>query len=328
MERQEMVDSEALCRRGVETGFTEPPPRKVMSPLIDVHTHAGVGGDTPQLLAAAQLYHVARLVTIAPLEESLELAGRYPGRTVPAATLLYEHRQEADRFAAENIELLQRGEAAGLRVVKFWFKPPFNVRMSLKLDDRRLDPIFSEMERLRLVALVHIADPDIWWIKYYGDRSIYDTKEVTYLQIEHRLAANPGVPFILAHFGGDPEHLDHLDRLLSTYPNLYLDTSATKWIVRELGRQRKAAREFCQRWSGRLLFGTDQVVINHSEPARYTSRYWIHQVFWETDIVCPLPIADPDSEGPPLIRGLDLPAEVLAAIYHDNAVRVLRLPDV
>ncbi len=44
-------------------------------------------------------------------------------------------------------------------------------------------------------------------------------------------------PFIAAHLGGWPENLNFLDGLLSRHDNLYLDTSATKWMVRTLSQQ-------------------------------------------------------------------------------------------
>jgi hypothetical protein len=93
-----------------------------------------------------------------------------------------------------------------------------------------------------------------------------------------------------------------------------------------LGRQREAAQEFFRRWAGRICFGTDQVVVKESEPVRYTMRYWVHQMFWETDLVCPSPIADPDSDGPPSIRGLDLPEDVLRQIYWETAGRAFGIP--
>jgi hypothetical protein len=37
--------------------------------------------------------------------------------------------------------------------------------------------------------------------------------------------------------------------------------------------------------------------------------------------VCPSPIADPDSDGPPEIRGLDLPVDVLEQIYWKTGER-------
>ncbi len=63
----------------------------------------------------------------------------------------------------------------------------------------------------------------------------------------------------------------------------------------------------------------DQVVLKDSEPVRYTMRYWVHQMFWETDLVCESPIADPDSDGVPSLRGLDLPVDVLEQIYWKTA---------
>lgn len=305
--------------------FGTPPPRKVDVPLIDVHTHARRHPETRLLVEAARRYGIERLVTIASLDDCLWLKEEFAGEVLMAATLAYDNRADPDRFARDNITLLERGAAAGLKVVKLWFKPSFNVDFGMKLDDPRLAPIFTCMGELGLVALAHIADPDVWWLKYYSDRNVYETKEETYRQAENVLARYPQVKFILAHLGGDPEHLDHLDRLLATYPNLYLDTSATKWLVRELGKQREAACQFFLRWNQRVLFGSDLVVRPGLPPDHYLSRYWVHQLFWETGIVCPSPIPDPDCEGTPMIRGLDLPAGVLRAIYHDNAVQVLGL---
>jgi hypothetical protein len=94
-------------------------------------------------------------------------------------------------------------------------------------------------------------------------------------------------------------------------------------MVRELGRQPEAARAFFTRYADRLLFGTDQVVLDEPDSERYLVRYWIHQMFWETDLVCELPIDDPDAEGVPMLRGINLPAAVLRKVYSDNAARWL-----
>ena len=44
-------------------------------------------------------------------------------------------------------------------------------------------------------------------------------------------------------------------------------------------------------------------------------------MFWETDLVCDSPIADPDSDGLPYVRGLDLPGDILEQIYWKTAER-------
>jgi len=59
--------------------------------------------------------------------------------------------------------------------------------------------------------------------------------------------------------GGDPEHADHLQALLESYPHFYLDTSATKWQVREVSAHRDAIRALVCRFPDRFLFGSDVV---------------------------------------------------------------------
>ena len=304
-----------------------PSPRKVTCPIVDVHTHSAPNRETARLIEAADIYGITKLVVISKLDAGLALCAAFPGRVIPATWLEYDRAADTKAFVADNLRLLDRAASAGVHIVKFWFAPRFYKERHMRLDDERLEPIFAAMGRLGFLALVHIADPDIWFRKYYADRSLYGTKEEQYQPLERVLAAHHDVNFIAAHLGGDPEHLGHLDALLRAHRNLYLDTSATRWLVRELGRQTGATREFFARNSDRILFGTDQVVLESSEPERYTSRYWIHQVFWETDTVCPLPIDDPDATGQPVLSGVNLPADVLEKIYWKNPARLLGLEE-
>ena len=118
---------------------------------------------------------------------------------------------------------------------------------------------------------------------------------------------------------------ERLQRMLDTYPNLYLDTSATRWMVREISAQRDPAREFVIRNADRLLFGTDQVSGDDRGFDFLASRFWCHRKLWETAFTGPSPIYDPDlpKENQPPLRGLALPDEVLQKLYHDNAVKLL-----
>ncbi len=304
--------------------FTTPPPRKVRCPIVDMHTHMTEPGTNHELVDAARLYGITRILAIAPLDDGLELARRYPGEIAVAARALLPQADSAEPIEDRAVHIVRRAHAHGVRIIKFWFAPRIRDRLDFLLDSSRLDPVFDAIAECGLGVLVHVSDPDRWFERRY-DPARYGTKADQYPMLEARLRRHPTVPFLAAHMGGDPEHLDHLAALLTRYPNLYLDTSATKWIVRELGRQREAAREFFRRWAERLCFGTDQVVLKESDPARYTVRYWVHQMFWETDLVCPSPIDDPDSDGEPVLRGLDLPEDVLEQVYYKNAERVFRI---
>jgi predicted TIM-barrel fold metal-dependent hydrolase len=307
------------------TGFASPPPRKVQGPIVDVHTHATEPATNHELIEAARRYGIAKVVVLAPLEEGLTIQARYPQEVVLAVRPILHEPKHQMALLDRAVETVHRARERGVPLIKLWFAPRIRDRLDFLLDSPRLDPVFHAIAEEGLGILVHVADPDRWFERKY-DPVKYGTKADQYPMLETRLRQFPTIPFIGAHMGGDPEHLDHLADLLTRYPNLHLDTSATKWVVRELGRQRNAAREFFQRWAGRICFGTDQVVFKESDPVRYTMRYWVHQMFWETDLVCPSPIADPDSDGPPYIRGLDLPQDVLEQIYWKTAERAFGIP--
>ena len=305
------------------TGFRSPPPRKGHTPLADVHTHIA-RKQVDELIDAARLYGVEKIFSIAPLDDALRLRDRYPGLIEPVTNLAFDHRQDPAQFAEENRALLARAVTGGVRVVKLWLSPRASDRFDgLQLDSPLLDPIFEGLAQHRLRLLLHVADPDLWFEKKYTDVAKYGTKGDQYVRLEQRLTRFPTVRVLVAHMGGHPEDLAHLGRLLDRYRNLSLDTGATRWMVRELGRQPEAARAFFAQYADRLLFGTDQVVLDEPDAERYAVRYWIHQMFWETDLVCELPIDDPDADGVPMLRGLDLPAEVLKKVYWDNAIRWL-----
>jgi predicted TIM-barrel fold metal-dependent hydrolase len=230
------------------------------------------------------------------------------------------------RFVSENLGALDAARAKGARIVKMWMAPRLRDRLNSQVprpDAAALDPIFEFIERQDMMVLIHVSDPDRWFETKYADSARFGTKADQYPPLEARMARHRGVLFQAAHMAGNPEHLDQLDRLLRDHPNLVVDTSATRWMVRELGRNPEQTRTFFDKWADRIVFGTDQVVRHDPEPLRYTVRYWIHRVFWETDITCPLPIEDPDSGGPPILRGVNLSPRTLERIYWQTPLRVL-----
>lgn len=314
------IDYELLEKAQAE-GFSQPPPRKVDCPIVDIHTHTWSLDTAKPLFEAARLYNIDKLALITTVNDGIELQRQYP-ETSLIAWLNWDVADDAEKFAEVNRQIVRDAAAAGARLIKMWFAPRFFDHHNWRMNDTRLDPVFEEISRQKLGILVHVADPDKWFERVYTDVERYGTKADQYKQLTDRLEAHPDIPILVAHMGGNPEHLDELGALLDRYPNMYVDTSATRWIVRELGKQPDAARAFFAKYKERIMFGTDQVAVKEPEPYRYTSRYWIHQLFWETDVVCPLPIDDDDADGTPLLQGIDLPEDILPWIYYRNAVRV------
>jgi hypothetical protein len=163
----------------------------------------------------------------------------------------------------------------------------------------------------------------------YADSAKFGTKMDQYIGLERMLQMFPEVTWIGAHMGGDIEHPDHLAALLEKYPHFYLDTSATKWIVREASRHPQPVHELVCRFPERFLFGTDLVTRHNLVPEHYVSRYWCQRTLWESTWQGLSPIADPDyvpgrdEPATPMLRGLGLPPDVLAKVYLTNSQRLL-----
>jgi hypothetical protein len=229
--------------------------------------------------------------------------------------------------------LLDQFLEAGIEIVKFWAAPRGRDR-GLTLDT----PWRIESARRARAAgvgtfMVHVADPDAWFRTVYADAAKFGTKAEQYRPLERMLEMFPDVNWIGAHMGGDPEHPDHLQELLERYPNLYFDTSATKWQVREVSQRPEAIRSLVCRFPDRFLFGSDLVTRHLLHADHYASRYWCQRTLWESDWRGQSPIADPDhfhdrqdKPSPPL-RGVGLPPEVVQKVYFENARRLLGKPE-
>jgi hypothetical protein len=248
----------------------------------------------------------------------------------------------------------------GARLVKFWCGP----RGRKYAKDFGADPsLFTlahpwrrkQMDHaasLGYMFMTHLADPDTWFATTYADSGFYGTKLSQYDAIE-TLAAEYDVPWLIAHMGGWPEDLDFVDGLLTRHPNIVIDTSATKWMVRELSRHPSdRLLAFLRKFEGRVLFGSDIVTDDaHTTTDEgwrgigaqsstedeawdlYASRYYAYRTMFETAYEGESPIADPDlamvnpdryaaMDAPPL-RGHQLPGDVLTSLYNTATTSTL-----
>jgi predicted TIM-barrel fold metal-dependent hydrolase len=198
-------------------------------------------------------------------------------------------------------------------------------KRGLKLDSPELEPLFREIVARKMAVMTHVGDPDTWYAGKYADAAKYGTRDEHYAMWRRVLERYPDVPWVGAHTGGNPENLARLQNLLDTFPNLWLDNSATRWMVREISARRDEAREFFIRNADHIMWGSDQVSGDDRGFDFLASRWWCHRKLWETAYIGRTPIFDPDlpEENQPTLRGLALPDEVLQKVYHDNATRFL-----
>ena len=326
--------------------------------IIDIHAH--ING-----LAAAEVWHpiasafgVERTFSMSRLEDVAALRARL-GDAIEFIAFPDFHDQDRRRgHGVGYLERIEKYREAGARIVKFWNAPRFidfghdaGEPQMLALDGALRIEQMKLAERLGMMCMTHVGDPDTWFATKYADHTRYGRKLDHYIPLRRALDRF-AMPWIAAHLGGFPEDLGFLDALLEAHPNLHLDTSATKWIVRELGRHpRDEVVSFLTKWRGRIFFGTDTVTTDEhlrdgdksSEMARkatsrdaahdlYASRYWALRMLWEGVGETPSPIADPDlamvapdrhsPNDAPLLRGITVPPDLLRDLYRDAALRL------
>ncbi len=315
-------------------------------PIIDIHAHVlqtrpddppngppkGVGpgasvGQAETMLAVGEEFGVVQTVTMCHENDVGPLRARFGDRIRFNAMI---NKMTIDEPDGEVFRRLDHFLEQGVAMIKFWAAPRGRDRGLLVDAPWRIEAARRARGAGVRTVMVHVGDPDVWFSTVYADAARFGTKPDQYVGLERMLQLFPDLTWIGAHMGGDPEHPDHLAALLERYPHLHLDTSATKWQVREVSRHPEAIRALICRFPDRFLWGSDLVTRHTLTREHYVSRYWCQRTLWESAWQGPSPIADPDwkpAEGEPStppLRGVALPMDVLEKVYLRNAERLLQ----
>jgi len=328
-------------------------------PIIDVHAHingaeaSAIFREVMDLFGIRQVWTQTRMTDAAAVRKVLGDRARFIA--VPDFSLEDRRMAHTTGFL-DNIRRFR--EEYDARLIKLYNAPRIYDYLGEQGDIAGLDSEWRVRQaelacELGMAFMTHVADPDTWFEKKYTDTAKYGTKAEQYEALE-RMLERFDRPWIAAHMGGWPENLEFLSGLLERHDNLYLDTSATKWMVRELSRHpREALVAFVDRWQSRILFGSDIVTMddhlrpNDGEATRfgaaladgpeaafglYASRYWCLRTLWETDYDGESAIADPDLKmidpdrydemSAPRLRGKALPEPLLRSLYAEGASRL------
>jgi len=300
--------------------------------LIDVHAHMHLmkGKLETETFQAELLVNVALefgvrcLWTMSPSDHIVRLKERF-GDLLIFNGYIDKATQEPDDAVYRRLDQYLE---AGVRIIKLWAGPKPRGRDALLDVPWRFEIVRRSINAGIRVFMAHVADPDIRFRHAYDDQRIFSTKQEHYSALEKMLLMFPEVTWIVAHMGGWPENPDRLESLLERHANLYFDTSATRWQVREVSCRHERFHDLISRWSDRFLFGSDLVTRPASEREHYVSRYWCQRTLWESQYRGQSPIADEDwkLENPtasPLLCGLSLPDHVLDKLYFGNAFQIL-----
>lgn len=301
------------------------PRPNIRGPVIDYHSHLFACRHAKAWFEAADHFGIDAFVSMTPLEEALVVQRAYPGRIQFIAIPTWNDGKALQAWADDYFRRIEGFYNLGSRIVKFHLAPGTMAMRGWDMTSPLLRKLIDEVVSRDMIIMSHIGDPDTWYNAKYTDHAKFGTRDQHYQNWEDLLAAYKHRAWVGAHLGGNPENPARLQHLLDTYPNLYLDLSATRWMVREVSNHRDAMREFVIRNQNRLLWGSDQVSGDGRDFDFLASRFWAHRKLWETAYIGPSPILDPDvtPEQQPTLRGLALPDDVLQKLYHDNTIALL-----
>ena len=322
-------------------------------PIIDIHTHVSSPRAAELYLDACDSYGIERCWTmtgrenVQPIRDSLtdDRKGRIQFICVPNFT----RREEAGTFTTKWLEDIEAFYGLGSRIIKYWAAPrgrdlaPGNDNPMLLDSPIRRQGMKLAYDTGYRVFMTHVGDPDTWFQTAYADASKYGTKLDQFKPLERLLDQYHDVTWIGAHMGGNPEDLDWLHEFMQRHPNYVVDTSATKWQVRELSKHPRKFAQFVEANPGCVLFGSDIVAWpTNTDPDPeapdagygydlYASRYWALRTLMETNYTDPSPIVDPDlhkvdpsvnPKATAALHGAALPSKLLQDVYHDAAAKV------
>ena len=326
--------------------------------IIDVHTHVNGRRAAGIYKKVAELYGVRLTYSQTQFAQAGDVRDVLGGmvRFIAIPEYMAEDRQRA--FTTGFLEQIRAfHDEFGARMVKLWSAPRLvdlmeeaGIEGATSLESPWRIRAAETAAELGMMLMTHVSDPDTWFRARYTDPKRYGTKLDQYKPLERMLERFP-VPWMAAHMAGWPEDLVFLDGLLERHDNLYLDTSATKWMVRELSKHpRDELIGFLARWKGRVMFGSDIVTsddhLETSDPGNdrfgsqlasdereafdlYASRYWALRTMFETGYDGESNIADPDlamvepeafdAMSAPRLRGFGLSEDVLESLYFKTA---------
>ena len=277
----------------------------------------------------------------------------FPGRFLEYMNLDYADWDSPD-FAQKAVAQVEEGARLGAAGFKEFKRLGLFLRdrnkQLLKVDDARLDPMWSALGRLGMPVSIHVADPRAFWAPYdatnerwkeladhpkwwFGDPKVYPAREELLAALERVIARHPETTFVCVHMGNDAEDLDWVDAQLQKHPNMMVDIAAR---VPEFGRHDpEKVHAFFVKNQDRIFFATDFQVYDRmilgsggngpapteADAVGFFEKHWRYFETADRDFPHMTPI-----QGDWTISAVHLPAEVLQKIYFGNAERMLAKP--
>lgn len=212
--------------------------------------------------------------------------------------------------------------------IKLMDAPCSRKRIGFGPDDPRYDKMLDYLEENEIPILIHVADPEEFWddtdvTPYRRERGWcyfedgYLKKEELNEEIFRMLDKHPRLKVILAHFFFLSNFIGEATRIMEKYPNVSFDVTPGWEMFLGFTKNYDAAREFFIKYADRIFYGTD---TNNSK--RHNAEiHLLVRMALERDDEFMMP-----TYSERIIKGLNLPEEVLNKIYRENYDRLIGTP--
>ena len=228
-------------------------------------------------------------------------------------------------FAKNNVEMIKDAVKQGVIGLKVYKNLGLNLKDNsgerVKVDDKRLNPIWEVCGELNIPILIHSGEPSPFFdhIDKHNERFLharqkpqsfrnsdeYPSFDEVMQEQYNMFKNNPNTTFINAHLGWYGNDLDKMSAQLDDLTNVYTEIGA---VIAELGRQPIRARRFFIEHQDRVLFGKDTYkksefdvyfrILETSD--EYFDYYRKRHAHWK-------------------MYGLNLPDSILKKLYYKNA---------
>ncbi len=275
---------------------------------VDMHTHLGQTWNSTEPLSAEQLLQwmdnnqIAQAVVLPLISPE---SSSYPITPDFVLEQTKRHRDRLIPFCSVDPRTSYRGGKAGLvdmlkRYADRGAKGFGEHKTGIRVDDPRNMTVYAACGEAKLPLLFHLDNqrntdaPGLPGL----ERAVKEHPETVFIGHGPGWWASISGDVQQADLGGYPDGPvaagGAIDRLMDAYPNIYGDLSAGSG-ARSISRDSTFGREFLIRRADRLMFGTDFLSPGQKVPQLT------------------------------LFRTLDLPPDVQAKIFRDNARKLLGL---
>lgn len=312
-------------------------------------THAHISVDDSTFIKQAEKDNL-RLLTVnvnsgrLPIAEQQEVAlrliNRYPDRLAYLTTFNLSGWDNND-WEAKTLAYLKESFDKGAIGVKIWK----NLGMELKdkdgkfvmVDDPRIDPIISFIEKNNRTLLGHLGEPKNAWLPVeqmtvMGDKTYFAEHPQYHMYLhpeypsyEDQVAArdrmldkHPNLRFVAAHLGSLEWDVDQIALRLDKYPNMAVDMAERICHLQyQSVKNWQKVHDFFVKYQDRLVYSTDNGVSANSDFEKMNKYYHDVRVNdWKFFVTNDTMTTHHFKES---FKGLKLPKELIDKLYRKNA---------